>query len=155
MTIITEQNVAFNYSTFFSFHLESSLMHEHTCINCKYWYKTQSVWTPTQCLVSSPLSVPTVTDGVSDNFITASPGLEPGATEPESRQLSHTQNREQNVSTSILFALIIAWQFIFLQILALYLSNIHQILLLTLQGFCGYFIHFPKSTDIDWLFVWT
>ena len=91
----------------------------------------------------------TVTDGVSDNFITASPGLEPGATEPESRQLSHTQNREQNVSTSILFALIIACQFIFLQILALYLSNIHQILLLTLQGFCGYFIHFPKSTDID------
>ena len=47
----------------------------------------------------------------------------------------------------ILFALIIAWQFIFLQILALYLSNIQQILLLTLQGFCGYFIHFPKSTD--------
>lgn len=93
----------------------------------------------------------TVTDGVSDNFITASPGLEPGATEPESRQLSHTQNREQNVSTSILFALIIAWQFIFLQILALYLSNTHQIqiLLVTLQGFCGYFIHFPKSTDID------
>ena len=35
-------------------------------------------------LVSSLLCVRTVTDGVSDNFITASPGLEPGATEPES-----------------------------------------------------------------------
>ena len=57
-------------------------------------------------LVSSLLCVRTVTDGVSDNFITASPGLEPGATEPESCLILKIVNKM--CQHGILFALIIA-----------------------------------------------
>ena len=153
MTIITEQNVAFNYLTFFLITFKIKYIvymnNEHTCyvFNVRIGIKkiclntyTMS-WSPPLCACELLLT--------GSLIISSRPrrgwSQVRRSRSPDNCLILKIVNKM--CQHGILFALIIAWQFIFLQILALYLSNIQQILLLTLQGFCGYFIHFPKSTD--------
>ena len=101
--------------------------------------------------ISFRLSVRTVTDEVSHNFITASPEPDPEPGVLTVVSMSHTQNRDPKLS---------AWYFVFTSQIfinsmtvliftnsgCLSIQHSIQQILLTLLGFCRYFIHFPQST---------